>query len=78
MLHLVGSQTGVAPLGPRTLYDVIDPSSFVTTTSTIQVDAFTTAGLAAMPVPEPASAAGLGAGLGALAALGRRRRRAHG
>jgi hypothetical protein len=78
MLHLVGSQTGVAPLGPRTLYDVIDPSSFVTTTSTIQVDAFTTAGLAALPVPEPASAAGLGAGLGALAALGRRRRRAHG
>jgi hypothetical protein len=78
MLHLVGGQTGVPPLGPRTLYDVIDASTFVTTTSTIQVDAFTTAALAAVPVPEPTSAAGLIAGAGALAALGRRLRRADG
>ena len=49
MLHLVGSQLGLAPLGPRTLYDVVDPTTFVTTAATIQVDPFTTGGLAALP-----------------------------
>ena len=48
MLYLLGSRSALAPLGPRTLYDVIDPSTFVTTTETIQVDAFTTGGLAAL------------------------------
>ena len=42
MLHLVGSQLALAPLGPRTLYDIVDPSTFVTIPETIQVDAFTT------------------------------------
>ncbi|MGE4605140.1 MAG: hypothetical protein AAEJ52_00195, partial [Myxococcota bacterium] len=51
MLHLVGSQLAVAPLGPRTLYDIVDPSTFVSATETIQVDAFTTGGLAALPNP---------------------------
>ena len=57
MLYLVGSQSALTPLGPRTLYDVVDPSTFATTTETIQVDAFTTGGLAALSSTLPPTAA---------------------
>ena len=73
MLHLVGWQLGAAPLGPRTLYDVVDPTTFEPPRDPIQVDAFTTSALAA--VPEPASALALLAGAAGLLALQRRRRR---
>ncbi len=49
-LYLVGTQSGVAPLGRRLLYNVIDPVA-VTTGEEAGLDAFTPAALAALPLP---------------------------
>ncbi|MCA9509284.1 MAG: hypothetical protein KC560_01180, partial [Myxococcales bacterium] len=88
MLYVVGAQSGVAPLGDRTLYDVVDPVAG-TRVEVRGLDAYTAGGLAAFPVPAQSipvwgvpgvwgAAAPVGAG-GALAALGalalRRRKR---
>lgn len=55
LLHLLGSQLASPPLGPRTLYDVIDPTTFTKVMETIQVDSFTTGGLAVIPPPVAAA-----------------------
>jgi MYXO-CTERM domain-containing protein len=58
-----------------TRYDTIDAASLVKGT-TIGIDDYTPAGLAALPAPEPDSPTGLLAGAALAAALARRRRRA--
>jgi len=53
MLYMLGSQSASPPLGPRTLYDIIDPNGSVIANKTIQVDSLTTGGLAALPITFP-------------------------